>query len=1038
MRKFLFFFLMSTLVHMSYAQNRTISGIVTSPNKDPLAGVSVTIPNTTTGTVTNSSGSFSLSVPSATRALEVSYVGYKRQRVPIGSANFLNIVMEEGSESQLEEVIVGAGGIASRRRDQGYATTLVTSEKLTAAKPVNIAGALTGKVAGLRINATNGGVNPSFRVVLRGQRSITGNNQALIVLDNVIVPNELLGNLNPEDVESVVVLNGAGASALYGSEASNGALLITTKKGSRSKPEIRFSNTYTIEETSYFPKLQQQFGAGATANFPVYTPYENQQYGPAFDGTIKPVGQPLADGSIQMLPYAPVNGKNSFWQQGRTNQTDVSLSAGDDRSSLFISAQYIDGVGTTPKDKFNKSTVRFNGRRQFSRALSFNFQTAYTQNRYDITSQTGTIYAELMQTPANIQITNYQNWKTDPYATPDGYYNPFYRNPYFLLDNNRQYTRNDYLTASAELKFAPLAWLDFTYRLGITTRNNDVKGTTDKYAYSDFARNTTLGSYKKTDITGSVSESSFYSTRLNSEFQAAVRRTFGDFNMRLTTGVSVRQDQSKSLSASVAGLVVPGLFNLSNTLTTPSASQATYKGRQIGAYGDFNIGYKRWINLHATGRNDWVSVLNPDFRSFFYPAVDIAITPMEFIPALANSKVISMLKLRGGWSKVGQVNTGGGGNFGAYQLAPTFSQAYGFPYANGGGFTLDNRIVSRDLRPEITKGWEAGIDAGFFRNRLNANLTWYSTRTSDQTVVTSVSSATGFSSYLLNAALTSSSAIELTLSATPISTKNWMLNIGGNYNYVIENDVLAITADIGNISLGNGSYAIVGEPFPVIYATAYKRDPQGRVIVDPVTGYPQRNDVNKVLGSAVPVHTLGLNFDLSYKSFRLTSLAEYRGGYVTYMNNTTAFDFSGGGLATVAFNRERFVFPNSSIPDPNKPGEYIANTNITVRDGGYGFWTQAPRTGVAENYVASGAFWKLREVTLSYDLPERILQRAKFIKRATVSLQGRNLLMFLPKTNLYTDPEYSDNGSGSNGMGVAGIASPPPSRYYGATISLTF
>jgi TonB-linked SusC/RagA family outer membrane protein len=873
-------------------------------------------------------------------------------------------------------------------------------------------------------------------VVLRGQRSLTGNNQALIVLDNVIVPNELLGNLNPEDVENVVVLNGASAAALYGSDASNGALLITTKKGTRTKPEIRVSNTYTIEESSYFPKLQQKFGAGSTANFPVYTPDENQQYGPAFDGTMRPIGQPLADGSIQTIPYSPVNGKNSFWQRGRTNQTDISIRGGDEKSTMLVSAQYIDGLGTTPKDKFNKTTARFNGSRQFTNALSFSFQSAYTQNRYDITSQTGTIYGDLMQTPANIQVTKYQNWRTDPYATPDGYYNPFYRNPYFLLDNNRQYTRNDYLTASADLKFAPVSWLDFTYRFGITTRNNDVKSTTDKYSFSDFTKNTTHGSYKKTDITGSVGESSFFSTRLTSEFQAAFRKRISEFNIRFTGGATVRQDQSKSLSASISGLVVPGLFNLSNTLTTPTAGQSSYKARQLGLYGDLNIGYKRWINLHVTSRNDWVSVLNPDNRSFFYPAADIAISPMELFPALAASNVLSSLKLRGGWSKVGQVNLGG--NFGAYALDPTFSQAYGYPYANGGGFTLDNRIVSKDLRPEITKGWEAGIDAGFFKNRLTTNLTWYSTRTSDQTVATGVSSATGFSSYLLNAALTSSSAIEATVTAAPVRSKNWDLQLGANYNYVIENDVLAITADVGNLSLGNGSYAIVGEPFPVIYATAYKRDPQGRVIVAAVTGYPLRNDVNKVLGSAVPVHTLGLNFDLSYKNLHLTSQAEYRGGYVTYMNNTTAFDFSGGGLATVAFNRERFVFPNSSIPDPNKPGEYIANTNITVRDGGYGFWTQSARTGVAENYVASGAFWKLRELTLSYDIPATVLRRVSFVKKASLSLQGRNLVMLLPKTNLYTDPEYSDNGSTSNGIGVAGIVSAPPSRYYGASLSVTF
>jgi len=1036
MRKLVLLLVLGVTISYAYSQNRTIAGVVTSQNKEPLPGVSITIPGTNLGTVTNSNGIFSLNVPSSARSLEFSYIGFKGRTVAIGSGNSMNIILESGVASQMDEIVVGAGGISSKRKDLGYVTTRVDAEKLTAGKATNIAGALTGKVAGLKISATSGGVNPSYRVVLRGQRSITGNNQALIILDNVIVPNELLGNLNPEDVQDITVLNGASATALYGSEASNGALLITTKKGSRSKPEVRVSNTYTIEEPSFFPKLQQRFGAGSTANFPVYTPDENQQYGPAFDGTLRPLGQPLADGSIQMLPYSPVNGKNSFWQQGRTNQTDISLSGGDDRGSMFVSAQYIDGLGTTPKDKYNKSTVRFNGTRQFARTLGITINTSYTQNRYDITSQTGTIYGELMQTPASIQITRYKDWKTDKFSTPDGYYNPFYRNPYFLLDNYRQYTRNDYLTASLDLKFAPLSWLDFTYRLAITTRNNDVSTTADKYTYSDFAKLTTHGSYKKTDISGSLTESAFYSTRLNSELQAAIRKKFNDFSIRFIAAGGVRQDQSKNVSTSISGLVVPGLFNLANTLTTPTASGDKFKARQLGAYGDLNIGFRKWVNLHASGRNDWLSTLNPEFRSFFYPAADLSISPLEIFPVLGKWKPLSSLKLRGGWSKVGQVNLPG--SFGAYQLDPTFSQAYGYPYANGGGYTLDNRLVSKNLKPEFTKGWEAGIDASFIDNRYVMNLTWYSTHTVDQTVTASVSNATGFSSYLLNAAKTSSSGIELTANANVIRKKNWNLNLGGNYTYVIENKVLAIYGDISSISLGNGSYAITGQPFPVIFSTYYKRDPQGRVVVDPITGYPVRETTNKVLGSAVPVHILGLNFDVSYKTLRLSALGEYRGGYVTYMNNTTAFDFSGGGLATVAFNRERFVFPNSSYPDPSKPGEYIANTNIEVRDGGYGFWTQSVRTGVAENYVASGAFWKLREVALSYDLPGKVLSKVKYIKRTTISVQGRNLLMLLPKTNLYTDPEYSDNGATSNGIGVAAIVSSPPSRYYGATISLIF
>jgi len=1026
------------------AQVKSISGKISDDKGQPVIGATVSDigagKKVLATAVTDGNGSFVIRVSNDSKNLRISSIGFFDQTVSLQNLKgALSVKLLSSTESLSDVVVTTAGGLAVKRKDIGYATTKISGEALTAARPVNIAGGLQGKVAGLQISATNGGSNPSFRVVLRGQRSLTGNNQALIVLDNIIVPSEILGNLNPNDVEDIVVLNGAGAAALFGSEGSNGALLITSKKGSKTKPVINFSNTQTIEEVSFFPKLQSRFGAGSAANFPVYNPFENQQYGPAFDGSIRPVGQPISDGSIQSISYSPVNGKNSFWEQGISAQTDVSISSGDEKGTIFFSAQYVDGKATIPKDTYNRTVIRLNGSRKMTRNLELNFGVNYTQNRFDQTSSLSTIYGNIMQTAPNIQITDYKDWRNDKYSTPDGYFNPYFQNPYFLLDNNRSYTRNDYLTANVDVKFTPKSWLDIVFRNGITTRNNTAESTVDKFAYSDFSKASTAGSYKKTDVVGSFSQSAFYSTRLTSEIQTTIRKKINDFNLKLTSGFVVRQDQNSSVNASISGLVVPSVFNLSNTLVTPTASNSRAKARQMGLYGDLNVGYKGFINLHVTGRNDWVSTLSPENRSFFYPAVDLSFSPMDLFPEMKNSKILSSLKLRAGWSKVGQVNLPGGAGFGAYQLVPTFNQQNGYPFtATGGGFGLSNTIVSSNLKPEITKGWEAGFDANFLKNRIRTNFSWYSTKTADQTVSAQISSASGFTSYLLNAALTNSIGIEATVNAVVIRKKDIELTVGAVFTDIIENNVLEISAGIESLTFGSGVAAVKNQPFPVIFATSYKRDPQNRIIVDPTTGFPSRNDGNTVLGRSNPKNTLGLNFNFSYKNFSISAQAEYRGGHVTYMNNTTAFDFSGGGLATVAFNRERFVFPNSSIPDPNKPGEFIANNNITVRDGGYGFWTQAPRTGVAENYVASGAFWKMREMTFAYELPQTVLKHVKFIKKASISIQGRNLFMLLPNTNLYTDPEYSDNGAASNGIGVAGISSPPPSRYYGATISLTF
>jgi TonB-dependent SusC/RagA subfamily outer membrane receptor len=286
-----------------YAQNRTVTGTVTSKDDGlPLPGVSVTVTGTSIGTQTNAAGKYSLSVPASARNLTFSFIGFGKQEVPVGTGNVVNAALGS-SASQLSEVVVTAGGIEARKKEQGYASTTVKPSSLTSTKPVNVVAGLNGKVAGLRINATSSGVNPNYRVVLRGMRSLTGNNDALIVVDNVIVPNAILSNLNPEDVEDVQVLNGAGAAALYGSEASNGAVIVTTKKGQRGQTSVRVSNTTTVEEVSFYPKYQQGFGSGSSGDIQAYIPYENQQFGPAFDGVVRQVGLPLANGDVQQIPY---------------------------------------------------------------------------------------------------------------------------------------------------------------------------------------------------------------------------------------------------------------------------------------------------------------------------------------------------------------------------------------------------------------------------------------------------------------------------------------------------------------------------------------------------------------------------------------------------------------------------------------------------------------------------------------------------------------------------------------------------------------
>lgn len=1022
-----------------------VTGVVLSSDGSPVPGTVVQIKGSGKGTVTDADGRFSLEVPTGA-TLIIRSVGFETQEVKVESTGPLRISLKVNT-SMLEEFIVTAGGIKAKRREVGTAATVIKADALVTGKAVNIAGGLQGKVAGLQISATNGGVNPNYRLILRGQRSLTGNNQALVVLDNVIVPNEVLGNLNPEDVEDLTVLNGAGAAALYGSQASNGAVIVTTKKGKRGLTAVKVSNTTTVESVAYFPKLQYRFGAGGSAygydanGRPMFSNLENQSYGPVFDGSKVDLGVPLEDGSQDSAMYSANKEHNNFWEKGITNQSDFSVTSGDDKSTFYLSGQYATITGTTPKDKFNRTTLRANGTRKIGEKVLATYAIGYTQKRNDITTQTASMYTNLLNMPQNVDITKYKNWRTDKFANPNGFYNPWYQNPYFTLDNNRSKERNDYLTGNVELKYSPVSWLDLTARQGISTRNQSLKGFVGAFDYTSYAE-TTSGS--KSDIPASVGDATAYTTELLTDAFAQVRGEYGDFSFNLIAGGQWRQDESKFVAIGANGLTIPNLYNVSNSTSNPTAAETNFKARQMGFYGDFRIGYKNFLFLHGTGRNDWVSTLAPENRSFFYPSVDLSFIASDAISVLKESRTISYLKLRGGWAKVGQVNLGNTNNFGSYLLQSTFSQANGYPYSGVAGYTINNVLVSPSLKPEITKGYEFGFDLNLLDDRVTTAVTWYSTKTNDQTVETTVSNATGYSVYRVNSGQTTSRGLEVTAHVTPIRTGDLEVTVGGNYTY-LDNKVNNISADLPRLSLATyanatGSYAVAGQIFPVIMGKDYSRDPEGHVIVDRITGTPLLDDTIKILGNATPRNRLSLDLNIRYKQFRLTALFEYRGGYMVYNNMGSELDWSGTGYRTAAFNRDRFVFPNSVYEDPNKPGTYIKNNNITIVDGNgnSGFWTNDENRSVASNYVTSGDFWKLREISLSYDLPASLLGKSRFIKAATVSLQGRNLFVWLAKSNYYTDPEYSDAGNDNNGIGLTGLGQTPPSRFYGATVSLTF
>ena len=1021
-------FILAMLVTQAYAQDRTITGTVKSKEDGlPLPGVSVKVKNTNAGTTTGANGKYSIKISGGqTPVLVFSFIGFDTKETQ-ATGSTVDLMLAENANSLQEVAVVSAGGILRTPKEQGYAATRINAEQLTTGKSTTIAGGLMAKVPGLQINATGSGVNPSYRLVLRGNRSISGNNQALIVLDNVVVPNAILGNINPEDVEDIQVLNGASGAALYGSDASNGALIITTKKGKEGLTTIRVANTTTLEQVSFSPKLQNSFGSGSTAGSQVYDPIENQQYGPAFDGSTRNIGRTLADGSIQSVTYSATDDKYDFWQTGVSNQTDFSLSTGDAKSTSFISGQYVDGTGTTPGDKYNRATVRFNGTRKLSDRFSANYSVSYIENKGDITSATSSVYNNLLNTPAQIPLLSYKNWETDKYAMPDNYYNDYYQNPYFTVDNNRQKYKNAYLTGNAELNFKATDWLNFTYRAGITNRYYTAKNSTAGFDYTDY----TTSNSSKTDFGASVSDQMYNTTQFNTDFLTNIKKDVKDFSFNLVAGLSLKSTGTKNMTDAGSGLKVAGLYNISNITGNSSSTETNTNTRQYGVWGDLTVGYKKYLYLHLTGRNDWVSVLSPANRSFFYPAADLSFIPTDAFSFLKDSKVIDYMKIRAAVSKVGLVNLD------PYSLDPTFNSVTGYGY--GTGFSQSNTLVADNLKPEITKSIEFGTDFRLYKGLVDGTVTYYSSSSIDQVVKASISSSTGYNYMYLNAGELTNKGVETALHFTPVRTKDWNLRFGGNYTYN-ENKLVSLTSDLNTIGVNDSGtiYGVVGQTYPSIIGLDYQRDSEGRVIVDANTGNPLVNTTAQVLGSTQPKTRLGLDFTLRYKDFTLSALFEYRGGYVIYSGEGSTLDFSGSSARSAYYNREKFVFPNSSYYD-SATGSYVANNSITVSDGGAGFWTSSSfNTNVTSNYVYSGNYWKLREASLAYKIPQSLLQRSKFIKAATVSIQGRNLFLWATKSNEYTDPDYSANGSDSNAIGITSLSQTPPTRYFGGTVSLTF
>ena len=1017
-------------------QDRTVTGKVTAMEDGlPLPGVSVKVAGTKFGTTTGTDGDFTLNIPAGTTSLVFTYIGYASQTVAFRSGSTLNIVMVLDSK-QLGEVVVTALGLERQKSEVGYAATTLTNKSIVQAAPVNVANGLQGKVSGLNITSLNSGVFESVKINLRGIRSLTGNNNPLLLLDGVPADISYLSSINPNDVENVTVLKGASGAALYGPDARNGVIVLTTRKGSKGdKPVIAFSHATQLQQISFFPKFQTKFGSGGYGE---YTSYENWSYGPAFDGSQVQLGQVLPDGSVQKVAYSSTNERQDFFNTGVTMQNSISFAAKD----FFISVQDANIGGIVPDDKNRRTGIRMNTSKEYGK-FKANFNSNYIQQNYSVfddgamenyqiaagVGNNEGLMNLIFNTPGQIPITKYKDFKNDPYAQYNTYFNDYGINPYFALDNWRKEGKAEDLLTNIDLNLKATDWLSFTYRAGLTSKSVNERYSSKGEFPTQFGLDRGFSL-----IQGAIEERSYKNTRLSSEaFANFTRNINDDFKLNAVLGTYLRQNDVRDTRVGAANLVVTELFNVGNRTGELSGASPRSRSRLFSIYGSAGVGYKGWANLEVTGRQDKTSLLGLNNNTFFYPGVSGSLVLTEAIGALKNKNTVSYLKLRGAWNKTGNADID------PYLLAATFSQPAGFPFGSLPGYTANNTTYDANLEPEFIESLEAGVEAGFLDGRINLEATYFNQNNDNQIIPISVSSATGYTRANVNAASFINKGFELDLKLTPL-VKLGGVNIEFRANATLsDSEIKSVYAGLDELAIGGfttaANYAIKGYPAFVIKATDYLRDPQGRIIVNATTGFPTTDPITKQYGRTLPKWILGLNPSASWKGLSFSTLLEYKGGHYAYHGIGSDMAWTGVSAATAQNNRERFVMPNSSINTGTAEAPvYVANTNVAV--GNTNDFFIGAFNNTATNFLTSAAAWRLREASLSFAVPQKFLARQGVVKGLNVAVTGRNLFLWVPKTNEFQDPDF--NFTNENTSGISDSQINPPTRIFGGNVTITF
>ena len=1028
--------------------------VVDAVTKEPVIGASINIKGTTHGAVTDFDGKFYFQTGQKfPYTLVVSYMGYKRTEVVVTSNPVTVSITQE--QNALSEVVVTALGITKEKKSLGYTTQSVKGKDLETTKETNFLNGLSGKLAGVRITNSQGDMGSS-RIVIRGETSIAGNNQPLFVVDGIPVDNSQLGSvggatrdfknaiadLNPQDIESINVLKGPNAAALYGSRAAHGVVLITTKSGKGQQGlGVTVNTGITITEVSLLPTYQNTFGQGSNGKFSYVdgkgggiNDQTDESWGPKMDGRLIPQ---FNSNGVAVPFVAHPNNVKDYFNTGLTYENSISVAKSDEKSDFRLGVNNQKQIGTVPNSEVTKTNFSVNANYKLSDRIKVGVTGNYivtdaptlpggpSGNRAAGVMLQFTWFGRQVDMDA-LRNNRDNNWN-----------NSYYSNPYWTAYYNTTSQQRNRLIGDIHLDVKLTDDLNFRFRTSVDNYN-DRRKYTIKYG----TNGTPFGSY---------AEDAYKVNEQNTEgIFTYTKKINDDFTVDALAGFNIRNHSDANNYQKAPRLAVPDLYTLTNSRDPLTSSNTLSRLRVYSAYASAQFGYKNYAYLNVTARNDWSSTLPSSNRSYFYPSFNGSLILSELLNLKGNT--LDFLKLRGGWSEVGN-------DADPYQL----NTVYDFQTAFDGNpiQTSSKRKLNENLKPETTRSTEVGLEATFFKNRLHFDVAYYNTNSFDQILEIKTTAGSGYTSQLINAGKINNRGIEIQLDGTPVQTENFKWNIAGNYSKNTSKvDILDYDKQIQNYTIGSSGgvdvLASVGQAYGALYGVAYQRDANGNIVVGS-NGLPQAATDKKVLGHYTPDYIAGITNTLTYKNLELSFLVDANVGGELFSGTNRVGNYTGvlaqtlpgrdaanGGLNYYVTTGSDGKEVKNLVSGGNAPAGLPIYDDGMIFKGVYANGT--PNTtvlsaqeyykasyNISEAYIYSSTFVKMREIKLTYNVNKSLVRKLG-LQSASITAAGRNLF-FIYKEVPNIDPETAYNTGNAQGLEQYSL---PSTRNFSLNVNLKF